>query len=226
MEGAILFLTSLAAFMVGGRTTTIRIPHVFGTDVITFDPSRVSPAELRRWLRISPVLGTENNYVVPEDVNLCKSDDTRYEGCGKEQTTLNFHNAQLNIDAIRRRIHELEDPAQYPPDLSEVVSYLRHVQSFGLWSDTRLLEFAKTGRVSALESKFSGIDPRVICPGTLRDIAHTTDPAAAFQKAWHDWYNCLWSAELAKIGQYPQRAWERFLSAHGIAEHDVQGPAD
>jgi hypothetical protein len=226
MKAAIMIAVQVAALAMAGQETTIRIPHVFGTDVVRFDPSRVSPAELRRWLTLSPILGTENGYVVPENVRLCVAGDARYQDCGKGRGTLNLHNARVNIEAIRSRIRLLDDRSRYPSDLSAVVSYVRHVQSFNLWADTQLLDLAETGDISVLERKFDAIDPGAACPGVLRRIAQTKDRAAAFEIAWHDWYNCLWNAEVAKIGGYPQKEWEEFLSARGISEHDEQEPAD
>lgn len=142
------------------KAATIRIPLAGDVDEVTFDSSQLSPTEVERWMQLSPNVGPYNGFLIPENVELCDASDPRYRGCGKEQEHLDFHNAQLNTDKIRMRIRDL-DPAQYPPDLSKVVLYLRDVQYFGLWRNTQLVAFERHGDLSVLESHFDGINPRV-----------------------------------------------------------------
>lgn len=226
MKEVILLLACAVALILNPQRTTIRIPHVMGTDEITFDPSRVSPAEVRRWLRLSPVLGPDNGYLSLESIEQCVAHDPRYQGCGKEQESVNLHNAQLNIEKIRQRIDELDDPAQYPVELSEVVSYIKRLQSFNLSRNTRLFEFEKGGDVFVLQSQFEGLDPKLSCGTVLDQIAHAKSHAEASQLARFDWANCVWFVEREKIGEYPKGAWEKFLSAYGIREHDVPEVVD
>jgi hypothetical protein len=200
--------------------TTIRIRLVMGVDVVTFDPTRTPPREIKRWMQLSPNVGQDNGYLAPENIEQCDASDPRYQGCGKEQQTVNMHNAQLNINKIRKRIGNL-DPAHYPTDLSKVVLYVRRLQSFGLWRNNRLVAFERSGKVSALESEFEGINPKIACSDTLNRIAHAKSHAEASRLARFAWFNCMTQAAMKHIGPYPRDAWQCFLTAHHIREEMV-----
>ncbi len=203
------------------QAETIRIPARIGTDEVTFDPSRVSALDVRRWIQLSPIVGGDNGYLIPENIELCYSNDPRYEGCGKEQEGVNVHNAQLNIDKIQKRIRTL-DTYHYPADLEKVVSYVRSIQSFGLWRNTQLIAFERRGDLSVLESPLGGINPKLSCGPVLDRIAKAKSHSEASHIARFDWSNCVTEAQREKIGEYPRDEWEKFLADHAIREHYIQ----
>lgn len=201
------------------QAETIRIPAKIGVDEVTFDPSRVSALEVTRWIQLSPNL--DNFYLFPEVLEQCFAGDPRYQGCRKEQEALNLHNAQLNLDRITRRIHDL-DSNHYPADLSEVVAYVKRIQSFALWKETQRLAFVKSGDLSALRSEFEGLDARLSCGTVVDRIGNAGSRAEARKLARFDLANCLWKAEMRQLGEYPKQAWEKFLTNHGIREHYIE----
>ncbi|MGI9101848.1 MAG: hypothetical protein ACR2IF_05320 [Terriglobales bacterium] len=212
----------------------IVIPDVSGVDEITFDPDRVSEENLRRWIVLSPLLNPDNGYGGPESIELCKSEDPRYTQCGGPQTSLNLNNARLNLESIRQRIADLDTVGRYPPELSPVVLYLKQLQTFWLWKETRKLEFFQTGKISELELPFDqnrsdGLDPKQQCGEVLDKIrAAKQSPNSEVIRTLvvTDWANCVWFAESRRIGPYPFNSWQRFLSAYGIKEHHVEDEVD
>jgi hypothetical protein len=218
MKATSLFVLWLVVYP---HTTTIRILAGIGRIEITFDQTRVSPSEVRRWFQLSPIAGWDNNYLLPEEVDQCLTDDPRYEGCGKGVEVISLHNTQLTLDRIRKRIRGL-DPKKYPKDLEEVVVYARGIQSFGLWVDTQLMTFKETGDASVLKARFSGVDPNVVCRAAVERIGRARSKTEAFHLARYGWRNCIWVEERKRIGEYPKAAWEKFLKNHGIQEHYVE----
>lgn len=218
MKATSLFILWLVVYP---QANTIRIPARIGTVEVTFDRTRVSPLDVRRWFQLSPIVGGDNNYLYPEEVDQCIADDPRYEGCGKGEDVVSLHNTQLTLDRIRKRIRGL-DPKNYPEDLKDVVLYVRAIQSFGLWVDTQLMTFKKTGDASVLRVRFSGVDPGVVCGAALERIGGARSGTEPFRLARFDWRNCVWSEERKRIGEYPKAAWEKFLKNHGIEEHYVE----
>jgi hypothetical protein len=195
-------------------------------DIVTYDPARVSEQDVRRWIQLSPDVSPSNFYQVPEEIEFCISAmDPGYEPCGKSADEINAHNAQHTLDRIGRRIKDL-DPAHYPPDLREVVLYLRQIQRFWLWKETQRFAFWKTGDLRALESQFEGINPTVICGPVLDRIAAAQTHDEAVKFAHYDWWNCVWDEERKRIGEYPKAAWEKFLANHGISERYVEQDVD
>jgi hypothetical protein len=113
-------------------------------------------------------------------------------------------------------------PKRFPDDLSPVVLYLKQIQRFALWRDTQIVQFVETGNVAALESVFQTVDPKVSCKTALDQIRSANDKRRAWGLVSYDWGNCVWREERNRIGPYPQKAWESFISAHGIREHVFQ----
>ncbi|MHB8735422.1 MAG: hypothetical protein ACYC6M_08995, partial [Terriglobales bacterium] len=186
-------------------------------DEVTFDPVRVSATELKQWMKLSPF--AEGEYLIPNDIDACDSEDLRYQGCGREPVVLNFHNAQLNLAKIRERIREL-NTRHYPPELAPVIAYVKKIQSFALWENTQRLYFAEHFDASVLAAKYDGIDPKIKCGDVLKKIGTASDRVAASQLAL-SWRNCVWNANEKRIGAYPTRAWQAFLAAYGIRERYV-----
>ena len=218
MKAISLFVLWLAVYP---HTATIRIRAGIGTVEVTFDQTRMSPLEVRRWFQLSPIVGADNHYLYPEEVDQCLTDDPQYEGCGKGKEVINLHNTRLNLDRIRKRIRGL-DPKNYPKGLEEILSYVRAIQSFGLWVDTQLVTFNTTGDASVLRAQFRGVDPNVVCSAAVERVGRARSKTEAFHLARFEWRNCVWAEERKRIGEYPKAAWEEFLKNHGVEEHYVE----
>ena len=175
-------------------------------------------------MRLQPNISGErryDGYGVFFSLDTCFLDDPRYVECGGQSELPNINNARLNLEKIKMTIAEL-DPSEFPDDLTPVVLHLREFQSFALWPVTQDLEFVQSGKISALESVYRTIDPKVSCRTILDRIRKTDDRGQAWKLVRHDWYNCIWSEETKQLGPYPQKAWDSFLSAHGIHERVFQ----
>lgn len=229
---ATLFLLAITASAQTGQPQpggTIRIPLAGDVDKVTFDSSKVSPDDVRRWMQLSPNVGNYNAYLIPENLDMCFADDARYQGCvaagAGEEYHVNFHNAQLNIERIRRRISELE-PSRYPAGLFEIVSYVGRIQSFGLWRNEQTFSFLKTEDTSALETPFEELDSKSICGSVLNSIRNAKNRSEASHLARFEWSNCVTGAEMKRVGPYPQKAWEDFLAANFIREYVIREKID
>jgi hypothetical protein len=151
---------------------------------------------------------------------LCKADDTRYRGCGTQTGYFSLHNAKLNLESIRQRIASLSQN-DYPAELSPIVAYLKQIQQFALWRGNQELGYFQTGDLSALETQFDTINPKTSCAKELENI-RGADKRTGDRIVRFDWSNCLWKAEMDKIGPYPNEAWQTFLVAHAIKEKPIE----
>jgi len=202
------------------ETTTLRFEAWPTIIEVTFNPAQVPLEDVRRWMQLANYISNENGYQVPFWLEECFKDDPRYVPCGPD-ASLNINNAQLNLEKIRTVIANL-DPKNFPVELSPVVSYLRRIQNFGLWRETQRLKFFQTGNLMYLETPFENLDPKTACKAVLDQLRNAADKEQASGLARHDWENCVWREEMKQIGQYPQQAWETFLTAHGIRERISQ----
>jgi hypothetical protein len=228
-SGHLVLTITCAATICEAQVTSIRIPLAGDVAKVTFDSSKVSPDDVGRWMQLSPNVGNYNEYLIPENLDVCFADDARYQGCvagrAGEEHRVNFHNAQLNIERIRRRISELET-TRYPAGLFEIVSYVRKIQSFGLWRDEQIFSFLKTEDTSALEIPFEELDPKSICSPVLNSIRNAKNRSEASHLARFEWSNCVTDAEMKRVSPYPQKAWQDFLAANFIKEYVIREKID
>jgi hypothetical protein len=215
-----VLLTIIAAAMLSAmQTFTVSIPG--GVDRVTFDPAKASEQDVRRWMQLSPELSPNNDYLVPESLELCTK-DPEYKPCGSHDWRAeNFvYNAKINLQRIQRRIQLLDDSA-YPEDLGRVVTYLREVQRFWLWRETQRLRFYQTWDISKLEVPYGEIDPKHQCALVIEKIKAAGGPDAKYRLARHDWWNCVWDLQRVRLGTYPEKEWQEFLNRHAIREEFI-----
>jgi hypothetical protein len=114
--------------------TTIQVPLKSGDfiAVVTFDESRHPAEDVKHWMELSP----QGFYSEPQPPGYL---------CEWEGTSDFIPRYRTSIDETTQLIKEL-DPSNYPRELSEVVTYLRRLQSFWLWKNEQELEFLSVGR--------------------------------------------------------------------------------
>jgi hypothetical protein len=217
-------LLLLLATRVQAQQSIIRVPAGSGYVEFAFDTHKISRDDLGHWIKLAPQVAAENFYLVPETLESCQANDPRYI-CGKGETPVNIHNAELNLQKMRRRIDHLQAD-RFPSQLSEVVSYLKRVQLFSLCRETHRLAFLTTGSVSDLEATCEDIDPKLACAPVLQEIRSSASQAEGARLARSQWANCMWFAFEKQFGGYPRAAWDSFLSAFGISEREVSTEDD
>ena len=215
-------LVITCALLVAGtpQESTIRIELPALVDEVTFNQGATFADDVRRFMQLSPNVSAFNGYLVPESLELCKADDARYRGCGTQTGYFSLHNAKLNLESIRKRIESLSGN-DYPVELSPIVAYLKNIQQFALWRGNQELRYFQTGDLSALEAQFDAINPKIACTNELENI-RGADKRTGDRIVRFDWSNCLWKAEMDKVGPYPKEAWQAFLVAHAIREKPIE----
>jgi len=194
------------------QETTIRIQlSSEEIDEITFDATRVSGTDVRRWILLS-------------EYGPYSAADYSIQPCAwvppreSARTQKEIQHAHVAQSKLRNRISVL-DEAHYPAELAEVVSYLKRQRSFWLWLDSQVLAFVETGDLGALQMACDEIDPQNSCSAILERIRNAKDQKEAWHLACHDWHNCVLTAGYKRFGPYPTNAWRSFLAAYGIREH-------
>lgn len=218
---AVLLVTAVSH----AQTRTVVYEYPWGKDVVTYNSARVSIQDLNRWMKVSPTLSHYNYMLVPEDIFLCSPlIDRRYHNCGHGRETLDKHNAQVTFSRMSARMQELRRD-RYPSPLLPVIHYFTHIQSFALARGKSEFEFLDKGDIRNLEERLDFVDPAASCRIEINNIRKSADRRERATLVEHDWFNCVWFAELAKIGPYPQAAWDSFLTSYGISEEVTEeGP--
>jgi len=190
----VLFLV-LAALMQGSGQVTLRIPLQQGQAeevvVVTFDQSRVSAADVKRW-----VLLHENGPYATSTLGY-------YADC-KSSNVPKLENDIKQTQEILKKL----DSADYPSELSDVVAYLKALQSFWLWEEEQELEFLKDGK--APDSEYNDVD---LGACMVSDTGRQNCREVLIR-----WPNCILHLMQKRIGNYPRDRLKAFLDAYGIQE--------
>jgi hypothetical protein len=217
---SIVILGVLFMAPISEKTISFKLPG--RVDNVTFDPARVSEADLRKWIQLSPEVSEMNFNRVPEGIEMCR--DTREKRCSTDKNSPEFAaNARHNLQNIARRIKYLQTET-FPEELRPVVTYFQRIQEFALWSETQRLKFLQTNEKSVLEEPFENIDPKRQCFAEIGLISSTRDPEKHWELVRTDWHNCVLKA--SRIGEYPTAEWNTFLQKYGIREHVVETDND
>jgi hypothetical protein len=189
-------------------------------DRVIFDDSKLQEQDVLRWFRLSPTVAAYNGYLVPPSISDCPVKDRRYVDCGKRPVIPLPANAQVNIARIEAVLEDLRN-GDYPVELEEPRAYLTEVQEFFLWRNKVLFEFMGTGKPEVLEAVRGSLDPSTSCEAVLGKIRAEPTAEGRFRLASVDWANCVWNAELPKLGDYPKEAWQKFLAKYSIREEPI-----
>jgi hypothetical protein len=193
-----------------------KYPYPWGVVSVSFDPARITKTELDGWMRLSPNLSPYNDLLVPIDIRRCKPGDREYTDC-KTDGKLKISNVDENI---RRMVNVKRSLTvqKVPDDLKPIVAYLLEIQTFALWTTEQQRTFLVTRDVAAFRNKFDGIDSNQKCAAVLEKITRLAQEKDISELVVVDWHNCVWALETEKIGPYPKKEWQAFLTSQGIKE--------
>src|ERR1700730_725901 len=85
-----------AAAIARSQRRTLDYKYPGGVMRVSFDPPRIMPADLNRWVQLLPALSPYNNMLIPENIEACKAGDVRYQNCGHTVTEFSELNARQN----------------------------------------------------------------------------------------------------------------------------------
>jgi hypothetical protein len=189
-----ILLIAFAAAVSSTNQVTLRIPLQPGPEpeeiaVVTFDAGRVSAEELKRWMLLH-----ENSYF-----------HTPMFGYYAECKPSDIPKLEEEIKKTEQMVNEL-DPSKYPAELTDVVRYLKDLQSFWLWMTQQELAFRKSGKLP--QTEYNGVDLGCHVPAS-KDLC---------DQIVYRWRTCANHAMAKKLGSYPKEKWKAFLDSFGIQE--------
>lgn len=190
-----VFFIVLAVWMQSPGQVTLRIPLQTGqaeeVAVVTFDESRVSAADVKRWV------------LLHENGPYATSTRGYYADCNSS----NVPKLENDIKQTQETLKKL-DSTDYPSELSDVVAYLKTLQSFWLWQEKEELAFLKDGK--APDSEYNDVD--------LGACKVSDSGRQNCREVLIKWHNCVLHLMQKRLGNYPKDRWKAFLDAYGIQE--------
>jgi len=190
-----ILLIAFAAAVSSANQVTLRIPLQPGPKpeeiaVVTFDAGRVSAEELKRWMLLH-----ENSYF-----------HTPMFGYYAECKPSDIPKLEEEIKKTEQMVNEL-DPSKYPAELTDVVRYLKDLQSFWLWMAQQELAFRKSGKLP--QTEYNGLGLACQVPASTKTLC---------DQIVYRWRTCANNAMAKKLGTYPKEKWKAALDALGIQE--------
>jgi len=243
----VLFLTALPVSS-RPKTVTLSFKDADTSYTITFDSSKISEAQIRSFIPLSPYVSSYSYYPNMENFSTASSSDPR--GIDKFLTALSlelcldnqpaytdcannhplspnfFRNASVNLEKSRKGLAWLQN-LPHPKELQPVIDYLLKNLSSSVAVEDAEFRYYSTWNVDVLKQASARLGASPACSATLKKIETTTSHDEKYQLVWHDWHNCVLTATRTPNEIYPLNAWNSFLKAFGIQEKYYEdGPPD
>jgi hypothetical protein len=219
---ALLAVLALAPAAAAGPQQLV-VPTLLGEYHLLFDDRRVSEAELRPLVVLSPHLAGWTSLAVAPRLERCVVGDPAYLDCGNRSVRSHafLWNARVNLDRGRAALTHLRG-LRVPLELEPVATWLQRSLAFSLWLEETKLEFFRSGDAAVLRRRYEDLDPGRECAAVLGELARAGATDAQFDMVVLPWHNCANSQFRRRLGDYPMAAWQRFLSAWRISERLVE----
>jgi hypothetical protein len=228
------------------QTPTLAFDSGDEVDTVSFDPAKISEAQLRQLMLLSPFLVSYVNNLPSGDflaagsilgevvdkaflalpLELCTANDPAYSHC--EANSIggpNFlRNAKVNLEKSRRGLKSLQN-VDYPNQLQPVVKLLLDGLAFSLWIEETRFRYYSTWDENVLKEAHDDIDPAQLCPDIFRKLESGNSKEEEYGIVRIDWAHCMITSGNHKLGLYPMSSWNAFLKAYDITEHfEMKGP--
>ena len=217
---ALLVLVPSTAAAAAARA--IVLTTLFGEYHLVFDDARITEAEVRDLVVLSPHLAGWTSLAVAPRLERCVAGDPAYLDCARSTEPSRFlWNARVNLDAgaaAARRLAALRTPAELEP----VVAWLRPSLTFSLWLEETKLDFYRSRDLAVLGRRYDEVEPARGCAAAVAAVRGASSREAQFDLVVLDWHNCVNALVRRRLGEYPLAAWQRFLRAFGITERFVE----
>jgi hypothetical protein len=199
------------------------VPTLLGEYHLLFDDRRVTEAQLRALVVLSPHLAGWTSLAVAPRLERCVVGDSAYLDCGNRSVRSHtfLWNARVNLERGRDALTHVRG-LRVPAELEPVSTWLQRSLAFSLWLEETKLEFFRTADVGVLRRRYEDLDPGRECAAVLGKVARATSADAQFDMVVLPWHNCANAQFRRRLGDYPMAAWLRFLSAWRITERLVE----
>jgi hypothetical protein len=184
--GALVFVAVLALPQLAGAAhQTMVLPTLLGEYHLTYDNRKVSEADLKPLVILSPHLAGWNSIAVTPRLERCVVGETEYLDCRDRsvRSPTFLWNARVNL---KRGVATLDSlrAMRAPAELEPVVTWLQSSLAFSLWLEETKLEFYQTGDVNVLRRRYGELDPGRGCESALTQVGAAPPPAARSTTCW------------------------------------------
>jgi hypothetical protein len=223
-RAAVLLLLGLLLLpaTAGAAPRTLVFPTLYGEYQLAFDDARISEADVRALVVLSPHLAGWESLAVAPRLERCVPGDPAYLDCTRASDSPRFlWNARANLDAGLATLRQLSD-LRTPAELDPVVGWLRRSLAFSLWLEETKLDFYRSRDAGVLRRGYEGAEPGRACAPALAAVGRASSRQAQDDVVALEWHNCVNELVRRGLGEYPFAAWQRFLATWGVSERLIE----
>jgi hypothetical protein len=219
----VALVVALLPFAASAAHQTMVLPTLLGEYHLTYDNRKVSEADLKPLVILSPHLAGWNSIAVTPRLERCVVGESEYMDCRDRsvRSPTFLWNARVNL---KRGVATLDTlrTMRPPVELDPVVTWMQSSLSFSLWLEETKLEFYQTGDVNVLRRRYGELDPSRGCEAALAQVQRGAVSGAQYDMVVLPWHNCVNDQFRRRLGAYPIAAWQRFLTTWDIQERFVE----
>lgn len=187
-----------------------------GTLTLTFDPAKVTEAELRGAIELSPQMSPDS--VTIEFLDSCRDGSGSTTPCAGLPNTpaqpAYFKDANIAV-AKNKEIVKAAAERKVAKELEPARDYLRRQTAFYAGLEERKLAYYTSWKTADLAPPIEGIDGVKACAAIVAKLDAAAKPDK-YKLAGHEWHNCMNDLGHNQFGEYPEAPWKAFLKAKGV----------
>lgn len=219
---SVLAWSSVAA----AKPVRIGIDMGNGSLVLTFDPKKISEADVRAAAQLSPY---SPHGVETDSLSSCRDQAGALTACGTKPHTPAqpefFRDADLTVKLNRERVKAIADQ-KVAKQLEPAKEWVRRQTAFYAGMEEKKLAYFRSWKTADLAGPIEGVDATKECAAEVAklDAAKTNDQK--FQLAQYEWHNCVNGRGHDVMGEFPAAPWKAFLKASGVKAKFEQQEGD
>lgn len=197
-----------------------------GSLVLTFDPKKISEADVRAAATLSPY---SPHGVETDSLSSCRDQAEALTACGTKPHTPAqpefFRDADITVKLNRAKVKALADQ-KVAKQLEPAKEWVRRQAAFYAGMEEKKLAYFRSWKTADLAGPIEGVDATKECAAEVAklDAAKTNDQR--FQLAQYEWHNCVNHRGADVMGEFPDAPWKAFLKASGVKARWEQQEGD
>ncbi len=191
----------------------LRVPTSGGEMVLTYDPARISQADLKAAAELCPESGADS--IAVGFIATCASDNPKCAAADDPTKPEFYKKVEPKLAEGRAEVAKAA-ARKVPPEMQPIAEWTRRFVAAHVRLEELKVAAYGTWYADELKPPIEGVDTATPCAEPLKKLAASKSIADKLQLIGFTWHNCANDALAKGIGEYPIAVWKRFLKTYGI----------
>ena len=216
MRAALFALVLAVPGLAVAKPTKITIAAGNGDLTLTFEPKKISKADLTAAATLAPESNPDG--VATASLETCRDAAGKTGPCTGPHTPAQpvfFRDAEFMLKDNAAIVKAAADRV-VPKELEPAKEWVRRTAAFYAGLEERKLAYYKSWKSADLAPPIEGIDGAKACAAIVGKIDAAPSKDAKYDLVHNTWHNCMNDQKHAAMGEYPAAPWKAFLKATGV----------